>query len=72
MIHKTVDNMIATVNAALCSAMVGVITRARLRDTPLVVSEDGEVVEVNPHDLELPSLTNKNPDTTSGHTVDHN
>ncbi len=59
MIHKTENDMIAKVNAALHAAMAGVIARARLRNSPLVVSRDGEVIEVNPHELELPSLTDE-------------
>ncbi len=62
MIHKTDNDMIARVNAALCTAMAGLIARARLRDIPLIVSEDGEVVEVNPHELQLPLLRNERPE----------
>ena len=61
-IHKTDNDMIARVNAALCTAMAGLICRARLRDVPLIVSEHGEVVEVNPHELQLPSLPNEQPE----------
>jgi hypothetical protein len=59
MIHKTENDMIAKVNAALHAAMAGVIARARLRNSLLVVSRHGEVIEVNPHELELPSLTDE-------------
>lgn len=65
MIQKTDNDMIARVNAALCTAMAGLIIRARLRDVPLIVSEDGEVIEVNPHELQLPSLTNEQPEQPS-------
>ncbi len=66
MIHKTENDMTARVNAALHAAMAGVISRARLRNATLVVSRDGEVVEVNPHEVELPSLTDKPFEQPSG------
>jgi len=59
MIHKSENDMITKVNAALHVAMAGVIGRARLRNSPLVVSKNGVVVEVNPHELEMPSLTDE-------------
>jgi hypothetical protein len=66
MIQKTDNEMIRKVNAALQAAMAGVNARARLRNAPLIVSKDGEVVEVNPHDLELPSLANASLEQHSG------
>lgn len=65
MIQQTDDDMIERVNAALCTAMAGLIARARLRGVPLVVAENGEVVEVNPHELQLPSLTDAQPEQPS-------
>lgn len=72
MIHKTENDMTARVNAALHAAMAGVISRARLRNIPLVVSKDGEVVEVNPHELELPPLTDKPFEQPSGCSAKNN
>ena len=66
MIHKTENEMITKVNAALQAAMAGVIARARCRNAPLIVSKDGEVVEVNPHELELPSLADEPLEQPSG------
>jgi len=66
MIQKSDHDMVNKINAASHAAMAGVIARARLRNATLVVSKDGEVVEVNAHDLELPSLTNEPLEETSG------
>ena len=57
--------MIARVNAALCTAMAGLIARARLRGVPLIVAENGEVVEVNPHELPLSLLMDAQPELPS-------
>lgn len=65
MIHKTDNDMIARVNAALCTAMAGLIARARLRGVPLIVAENGEVVEVNPHELPLSLLMDAQPELPS-------
>ena len=72
MIHKTENDMITKVNAALHVAMAGVIERARLRNSPLVVSKDGIVVEVNPHELEMPSLTDEQLRQTSSPSTNNN
>ena len=72
MIHKTENDMITKVNAALHVAMAGVIGRARLRNSPLVVSKNGVVVEVNPHELEMPSLMDEQPEQPSDHTINNN
>ena len=72
MIHKTENDMIAKVNAALRAAMAGVIARARLRNSLLVVSRDGEVIEVNPHELELPLLTDEPFEQPSGLSAKNN
>jgi hypothetical protein len=66
MIQKSDYDMVNKINSASHAAMAGVIARARLRNATLVVSKDGEVVEVNAHDLELPSLTNEPLEETSG------
>ncbi|MFN9719888.1 MAG: hypothetical protein ACK58L_14405 [Planctomycetota bacterium] len=66
MLQKSDHDMVNKINAASRAAMVGVIARARLRNATLVVSIDGEVVEVNAHDVELPSLTNDRLEETSG------
>lgn len=46
--------------------MAVVIARADRRNAPLVVSRDGEVVEVNPHELEWPSTTYEPSELPSG------
>ena len=66
MLQESDHDMVNKINAASRAAMVGVIARARLRNATLVVSIDGEVVEVNAHDVELPSLMNERLEETSG------
>ena len=69
MIQQTDDDMVARVNAALSAAMAGLIARARLRGVPLVVAENREVAEVNPHELQLPSLTDVQAEKPADHSA---
>ncbi len=72
MIRKNESDLVAKIDAAGVAAMSTVVTRARMFNSSIVGCRDGTVVKLNPHELELPLLTDEPFEQPSGLSAKNN